>query len=303
MNSDPLFYYTQSPSQQLFATATMADVVLLGGALCLTVSMTPKISQQHQIQQQTTTDVEPSAVRRVSPLSISLGLSFCLFALSVLEATPSSWLIVLDNRIIESTDDGTSRDDNGYLTVTYLYFLLLSAFPVYVLVVCPCFVGVLVMEGCLKSLGRSAFCCCTSWEKPWWLKTIAGLTTALCKALIFLFTVVFVVLQKFWRLFFRNRGVGLTKRESNTGSSLPIVKSDTNGEPINGNINSHTNSPDPRVSVACLASRLKELLLVKGGTFLFGSLFGVAFCLGTLHWIAPFIIQPKSQVGPAKVSR
>ena len=280
----------------------MADVVLLGGALCLTVSMTPKISQQHQIQQQTTTDSEPSAVRRFSPLSISLGLSFCLFALSVLEATPSSWLIFLDNRIIESTDDGTSRDDNGYLTVTYLYFLLLSAFPIYVLVVCPCFVGGLVMEGCLKRMGRSAFCCCTSWEKPWWLKPIAGLTTALCRALIFLVTVVFIVLQKFWRLFFRNRGVGLTKRDSNMGSSLPIIKSDTNGEPVNSNINTHTNSPDPRVSVACLARSLKELLLVKGGTFLFGSLFGVAFCLGTLHWIAPFIIQPKSQVGPAEVS-
>jgi hypothetical protein len=74
--------------------------------------------------------------RELYPVKIALCLSLCLFSLSVLEATPSTWLLIL-------TKETTANASNGdaFLSITNAYRFLLWNLSLFVLIVFPCFVG------------------------------------------------------------------------------------------------------------------------------------------------------------------
>jgi hypothetical protein len=74
--------------------------------------------------------------RELYPVKIALCLSLCLFSLSVLEATPSTWLLILT----KETPTNASNQD-AFLSITNAYRFLLWNLSLFVLIVFPCFVG------------------------------------------------------------------------------------------------------------------------------------------------------------------
>jgi Abscisic acid G-protein coupled receptor/The Golgi pH Regulator (GPHR) Family N-terminal len=232
-----------------------------------------------------------------APFSISLGLSCCLFALSVLEATPSSWLILLDNQVVGSTtDDGSSRDgSNRYLTVSSCYFLVLTAISIYVLVICPCMAGAMMMERVILRPDCSNLLCCLSMsEKPWWFKVAtwcASVTmlviAGVYKTILWCATLVYLILQACWRLCFKPPKSALRDSSNKNIMSLPLTKHDADAtKSARSNSRLH--------SLGCLVKGFYELVVLRGGTFLAGCLIGVTMTIAVLHSIAPFIIEPKS---------
>jgi Abscisic acid G-protein coupled receptor/The Golgi pH Regulator (GPHR) Family N-terminal len=266
------------------------DILLLGGALGVSLSMLPScmICQQ-------SLHLSDEFAKSSAPFSISLGLSCCLFALSVLEATPSSWLLVLDNQVVDSTtDDGSSRDgSNGYLTVSSCYFVVLTAISIYILMICPCMAGAMVMERViLRPDCSNLFCCLNMSEKPWWYKVATGFASvaifvisSVYKTILWCLTLVCLILQACWRLCFKPPK-SLRDGSNKNAMLLPLTKLD--GETTSPGNNSRL------YSLGYLVKRFYELLLLRGGTFLVGCLIGVTITIALLHSIAPFIIEPKS---------
>ncbi|CAB9531030.1 GPCR-type G protein COLD1 [Seminavis robusta] len=269
------------------------DILLLGGAVVLSVSIlrpSPLCHQYLHLQEEQT--------KGFRPLSITLGLSSCLFALSVLEATPSSWLLLLDNQVVDTTDDGSSKDgpDNEYLTLTFLYFVILTALSIYILVVCPCMAGALVLERVILRPDCNLLCGCLAGNKrPWWLKLATGFTSIaihllswVYKTIFFFLTLGFLILQACWRLCFPPSAMAVSSRDNTSGMTLPISKIDTDA---NGT-STHNNSR--LAALGCLVKGFYELLLLRGGTCLVGCLLGITITIACLHSIAPFIIEPIS---------
>lgn len=284
------------------------DVLLLGGALSLAVSISPKILSHN------TQDSEATPGRKFSPLSFSLCCSLSLFALSVLEAAPSSWLVILDNQVvnsggdsnnnnqvndnkfdsIESTaDDGTSGDEdpanNYYLTVSNAYFVVLSTLSAYILVVFPSILGVLVLERVMQRPSFNIFFCCSNMQLPWWLKLCTGIIGALYKSIIMILTLAFVILQKICGklpFFGKKKLGGISRRDSNDRSALPTTK--------NNIMDPSAVSHNQGYRVGCLANKIHEIFVLKGGGLCLGSLLGVSGTYGVLHALSPFIIEPKS---------
>ena len=269
------------------------DILLLGGAVGLSVSILPASPLCHQYLH-----LQPEQTKAFRPLSITLGLSFCLFALSVLEATPSSWLLLLDNQVIDTTDDGSSKDgpDNDYLTITFLYFIILTALSLYILVVCPCMAGALILERVILRPDCNLLCGCLAGKnQPWWLRVITGtlaigiqLLALVYKTAVFFLTFGFLIIQACWRLCFPQSNTTTTgtssPRDNSNGMSLPMTKIDTEATRNNNNYS----------RIGCLVKSFYELLLLRGGTFLVGCLLGVTITIAFLHSIAPFIIEPIS---------
>jgi len=100
------------------------DVALLAASASLTVYLPSCVYH------------EGTSRRHVSSISISLLLSFLLFSLSVLEATPQKWMLLLTN---EETAGIFSR--NGFLTVKAAYQMVLGVLTLLVIIVFPCLVG------------------------------------------------------------------------------------------------------------------------------------------------------------------
>lgn len=269
------------------------DLFLLGGALGLSVTLPPTCV----LQERTVEEAGKQKKKTLSSLSISLGLSFGLFALSILESLDSSWLAVLDNRIVAATatDDGSSRDDNEYLSLSSAYFVVLSLMAAYVLVICPSMAGVMVLDR-LFYLPSGNVLCWLPKDKPWWLKLFIGTFSLIYKALLMLLSILYFMMQKCLRLCFKRRTTTMPTRDS--FSTLPLTINSNNGSSSNGASSSSNNDTEPviqrRVSVHCLMSSFLELLFVRGGICLVGSLLGVAVTLITLAGLAPFIIEPKS---------
>jgi hypothetical protein len=74
--------------------------------------------------------------KELYPVKIALCLSLCLFSLSVLEATPATWLLILTKETNENVSNGDS-----FLSITNAYRFLLWNLSLVVLIVFPCFVG------------------------------------------------------------------------------------------------------------------------------------------------------------------
>ena len=280
------------------------DVLLLGGALSLALSISPKILSLNNTQE---ADADGS---KLSPLSFSLCCSLSLFALSVLEAAPSSWLVLLDNQVvnnhqgndnslnsIESTaDDGTSGDEdaaanNYYFSVSNAYFAVLSILSAYILVVFPSILGVFLLERVLQRPSCNIFFCCsnTTMQMPWWMKLCTGIIGALYKFVIMILTLMIFMVQKIcgklpWG---KKKLGGISRRDSNERSALPLTKD-------NIIIDSSTVSHSQGYRVGCLASKIHELFVLKGGTLCLGSLLGISGTYGVLRALSPFIIEPKS---------
>jgi hypothetical protein len=69
-----------------------------------------------------------------------LCLSLCLFSLSVLEATPSTWLLILTKETA-TTENASNNQDAHFLSITNAYRFLLWNLSLFVLIVFPCLVG------------------------------------------------------------------------------------------------------------------------------------------------------------------
>jgi hypothetical protein len=74
--------------------------------------------------------------RELYPVKIALCLSLCLFSLSVLEATPSTWLLILTK---ETPTNAPNQD--AFLSITNAYRVLLWNLSLFVLIVFPSFIG------------------------------------------------------------------------------------------------------------------------------------------------------------------
>lgn len=250
---------------------------MVGAAISFAVSLSPKC-----LPSRSESNVR-SPRRYASPLSVVLGLSLGLFALSVMEATPSSWLLVLNNRIADTTDDGSSRDDNDYLTVSFAYFIVLTSLCIYTLVVAPCAAGILIADRLLNRPVCNLFCCSLS-ERPWWIKFVWGLLAAVYRVLILATTLVYAMIKKCWKLIPSNAGGGMRRKDSNSGNnSLPLT-----------NLDAGMNARRSNAAITDCMDRLQELILYRSGSIVFGSILGVATNLGLLQWAAPFIIEPNS---------
>jgi len=95
---------------------TMADLVLLGASVGLTICISRHID----------------ITSKVPSVKVALGLSLALFSLTILEATPSSFLVVL----------GHDNDDSRkYLTITTAYGWLLWILSFLILVALPSAAG------------------------------------------------------------------------------------------------------------------------------------------------------------------
>lgn len=261
--------------RQITSKIKMADIILLGGSLALTLSRAPAcVLKQHRAD---------NSSRRLSPLSISLGLSFSLFALSVLEAMPSSWLVALDNRVVgigSITDDGSSRDDNEYLTLSHIYSMVLSLLAAYVLAICPSMAGVILLDRVFQLQNCNPVCCLPK-ERPVWLKLVSGVISFVAKTVLVFLSIFVTIVQRFWRLFCFKKRLSSISRDN--GKSLPMTT-----------IDAEKHAKRSRISMNCLNSRVYDLLLRRGGIILVGSMLGIAVTLLALHWLAPFIMQPKS---------
>lgn len=106
------------------------DVLLLAGAATLP-PICSRCSACHTAAK--------TSSRLYSAESITLGLSFCLLSLSVLETIPSAWLILLDNQ--EDAAEKYSIIRNGYVTLRGAYIVVLWALSVFILVILPCLAG------------------------------------------------------------------------------------------------------------------------------------------------------------------
>ena len=255
-----------------------------------------------------------------SPLSFSLSLCLSLFALSVLEAAPPSWLLVLDNQVIKPvTDDAADEEilDSSYLTVSRAYFVILGTLSFYILVIFPSIAGVYCLEGILdlpncqpsSFYGGGCCCCCCcscckNQEFPWWMRIFTSLWSVLTKLALIFWSPVFGILQRISQLshhslsFVMRRGrlqprgkMGLSRRDSNKGHSLPVTSLDINCDNNNGSC-SPRHAPEGRLG--CWMNRLYDLFILRGGTLCFGSLLGIMATYGLLRSLSPFVITPKS---------
>jgi hypothetical protein len=79
--------------------------------------------------------------RELYPVKIALCLSLCLFSLSVLEATPSTWLLILTKETATTENASNQEHAHHFLSITNAYRFLLWNLSLFVLIVFPCLVG------------------------------------------------------------------------------------------------------------------------------------------------------------------
>ena len=143
------------------------DVALFAASVSLSISLPRCV-----IQSQTTAEQ--------SSMAVAIGLSLGLFSLSVLEAAPSSWLVLLSPDI--KVAGGLTA---GLLTISRVYWILLWALSLVILVVLPCLAGVAVAETfehffqVTTSVDRDdrKYPLFLHWKRicPWWVRFVGGL--------------------------------------------------------------------------------------------------------------------------------
>jgi hypothetical protein len=84
---------------------------------------------------------------KLLPVKAILGLSFCLFSLSVLEATPTAWLFVLSNET--SNKEGgihAVKSAHAGLSVSFAYKLILCCLASAILIIFPSIIGTFLVS-------------------------------------------------------------------------------------------------------------------------------------------------------------
>ena len=151
------------------------DVALFGASASLSLYLPRALFY-------TQTTVEQSSV------AVALGLSFSLFSLSLLEAIPDSWLILLAHEVVLQEEEEDQILVPTYtFTITRAYWIILWALCIFLIVALPCMAGV---EG---ALGFGEFFETTQvdrddhkypimhWRKcPWYVRFVAFI----CKLLV-----------------------------------------------------------------------------------------------------------------------
>lgn len=102
-------------------------------------------------------------------VKVALGLSLGLLSLSILEAAPSQWMVLLDH-------EDTALNRHGALTVTGSYRLILWIVCLWIIVVLPGLVGGRVFQDVLKMKTRRRIDGddkkYSRWSLPWWVRYI-----------------------------------------------------------------------------------------------------------------------------------
>lgn len=114
-------------------------------------------------------------------MAVAIGLSLILFSLSILEAAPNSWLIIV------------SLDESFGVRISFLYWLILWMLSAVILVIFPCLAGMTLAQsfGDLFRRGSDERNY-RAWKKtwmacPWWVRLLGGL--------------VFLITQYIWKFF------------------------------------------------------------------------------------------------------
>lgn len=207
--------------------------------------------------------------RELYPVKIALCLSLCLFSLSVLEATPSTWLLILAKETPESASNQVI-----FLSITNAYRFLLWNLSLFVLIVFPCFVGTQIVGRILnRMLAASATVDPDEQKKrtfdaqqknAWWAKL--GY-----KVLLLIFEAIrFVVVYPCLSLL--RRGYECVRIR---GDEPVLVMTQNDAR------NKNTSN---RISLFIGSSLYRQSLIL-------GSILGITATLGTLSLIAPLVFH------------
>jgi hypothetical protein len=77
-----------------------------------------------------------------SSVAVALGLSFSLFSLSLLEAIPDSWLMLLAHEVVPQEEEDPLLVSTYTFTITRAYWIILWALCIFLIVALPCMAGV-----------------------------------------------------------------------------------------------------------------------------------------------------------------
>ena len=141
------------------------DVALFGASAVVSTVLPPRLSVTQTEQ---------------SYLSISLLLSLSLFSLTLLDALPGSWLILVSNDTTNYNGDPFVLTYHHLFSISRVYWMLLWSLCLFLLVGLPCVTGAAAAQGFAKWLEttihidrnvRSNNPFKLVWRKlPWWIK-------------------------------------------------------------------------------------------------------------------------------------
>jgi hypothetical protein len=231
------------------------DFALFAASFTLTVYLPRRISHG-----------KPS--KELSSVTIALCLSLCLFSLSVLEATPSTWLILLTN---EDTA-GPGSTTSGLVTITNAYRLVLWLLSLLLIFVFPGLVGTQILGRILQRAKsestedpderkKRTF---DAWrQNPWYIRFGYKLILLVFKIIHYiLLAPCLLLLQTFYR----------TCRRRPNGPVLVMTNDDQR--------------QSPKAGVALFIEST-----VYRRSVIFGTLLGVAATIGALGLIAPMVFH------------
>jgi hypothetical protein len=155
-----------------------------------------------------------------SSVAIALGLSLSLMSLSLLEAMPDTWMIILSH---DNPNVSWDLSDHPF-TLSRVYRILLWTLCVFLIVALPCMAGVSTALGINSVLEHSSKQRLTTiWLKfPWWFRFIASILKMVVTRTLYLLTCLLTVRRPARP---SETGLPMSQNDSNSNGSGSIASS------------------------------------------------------------------------------
>ena len=209
-------------------------------------------------------------------MAVSIGLSLGLFSLSLLEAAPPSWLILLSH---EQTADKEINLTWGILTISRVYWMVFWALSIVILLVIPSMAGASLADSfrdlcCSKRARDDDNRKYSTWKQawrssPWWIRFVGGILS--------------IVMRNIWYLL---RRMCRSRRPPPPPAELNMSRTMSEDElrTISNGDGEFRGLVTPSNAGAGAASRTSIWMMV-------GALAGVASVLVTVSSIGPLVVH------------